>query len=555
MKAERISVKIPYRHKEIAKAAGFRWNPSTKEWRGYLSVMACVILRDYVEPSMQAKMDSFMQSFSKTVQIVSPILDAAPMNHQNEVAGRAKAVRRFGIFHDMGTGKTLSTIMIMQDLWSEQAVSRIVVVCPLAVMIEWESQISRFASVPVKTVRIGGLTPKKRKEAIRLFTKKKDCLMVAIVNYESLRKIENDLAMIRPEMAVFDESTRIKNRNAQQTKAAKKLSDQVEYAFALTGTPISNNVTELYSQLRCISPSCVGNNYWAFAKRYAEFGGFEGRQVMGMQNEKELKRILSHVSHTVRKEDVLDLPPKTYVRHEAVMTGEQLAAYAKAEKDFLIAIKAVRESDTNESNHLILIKNALVRMTFCQRIASGHVKEDLFKETVRFRNNAKADVLQAVVKDAGSAQIVVCARFREDLKIIQEIIEPMRSVVPFHGGLSNERADSNLTAFKEEKADALVMQVQKGGYGLNLANAPIIVFWNNWFSYGVRDQAEARIHRKGQEKNCLFVDLVAKSSVDELILQAIRNKQDISEALFGARNEKSYKINSDDLDLWMATEV
>lgn len=529
----KVSLKFPYELKHIPKSFGLRWNKSQKTWDGILSVDAALEMENKYSNN-GVNIQSFLNQFSYRRNLVTQLNSAQPMKHQEDAVSAIKGINRYGLFHDMGIGKTVSVLLAAQDLWQEKEITHLFVLAPLAVLMEWENQIQRFTTIPVTVQRIAHRKASKREIAFRLFLMPKDNLSIGLLNYEALRTIPEDILNDIPEtlMIVADESTRIKNRNAKATKIATKISDKkAKYAVILTGTPISNCVSELFSQIRFLSKSYLGGSYWRFIDRYARMGGFEGRQIIGPKNEETLHKVISYFTSTIKKEEVLDLPEKIYTTRTVTLTGTQLAAYEDAQDDFLFAVDAIEKTDPNEKEFYVLIKNALARMAYCQRIAAGHVREEDSEKIVRFKDNQKMKTLVDLIDDIGDQQFVIFCRFREDINMIEEALSETRNIVVFHGGLSSEESDRNLVRFQSGDADGFVSQVQKGGYGINLSMASIAIFYTNWFSYGTRDQAESRIHRKGQINKCQYIDIVAKDTVDEDILEAILRKKAVSDLI------------------------
>jgi SNF2 family DNA or RNA helicase len=531
----RIELQFDYEKRNIPSAAGLKFNKDSKTWRGQLTLMGAYVLYPHVAPPVQNKINNWLGKFNYEIDIQSSLRDITPMAHQEAGASAIKALKKYGAFFDMGTGKTVTTLLAIQDLFYSGDVETVLVLAPLAVIPEWEHQMDRFMTVPVNYLRLHHKKKAKREELIDEFLTPRHELSVGLINYESLSSILEYDPTFSVDMIVADESTRIKNRNANATKAAIKISDRAEYTVALSGTPMPNGVHELYSQIRFLSKKYVGNSYWKFADRYLEMGGFQGKQIVGEKNQEELRTVISYFSRRLRKEDVLDLPEKVYTKLEVNLIGEQKDAYESAQDDFLFAVDAFNQSNQKVTDYS-LVKNALHRLSVCQRIASGHItNED--GEILRFDKNPKLAALSELLGDFGDQPIIISARFHEDIEIIYEAVSRVdgRTPVKYHGGIPNNVAEKNLKKFQSGKADTFIMQVQKGSYGINLTVADTIVIWNNWFSYGTRDQLESRTHRKGQTNHCHYIDLVAHNTVDEAILESIAKKQSISEALFGVK--------------------
>jgi SNF2 family DNA or RNA helicase len=478
--------------------------------------------------------EAFLKDLTCRREIVTPLQEIEPAEHQLYSASRIKGIKRYGVLHQMGTGKTVTTLLAAQDLWLENEITHLLIVAPLGVLDEWEDQISRFATVAHSIFWIANKVRDKRTQKAREFVQKRKGLSIGLINYEGLSTTSQLLLKDPPQMVVADESTRIKSRSAQMTKNSTALAKHAKYAVILTGTPTPNNVTEIFSQVKFLSTKYLGGRYGTFINRYAVKGGWQGKQIVGSQNEEELRKVLSFFSDVVTKEEAIPgLPEQTYAVRKVDLTGAQRAAYNDAQSDFMFAVDAVNSSDASEKEYNVLVRNALARLAFCQRIASGHVREEDNFDVVRFKDNPKAKAVIEVIQDAGNVPVIIFARFREDIFLLQKAITDAIgcSVSIYCGGLHD--AEEQKARFKKGGSQIFISQVQKGGYGLNLTMSNLCIFYNNWFSYGVRDQAESRIHRRGQERSCHYIDIIARDTVDEQILEAIRQKESLAKILFG----------------------
>ena len=143
-----------------------------------------------------------------------------------------------------------------------------------------------------------------------------------------------------------------------------------------------------------------------------------------------------------------------------------------------------------------------------------------------------------LVREAGHQKVVVFSRFIEDIEMAREALQMAGfKAATYHGGVSQDRRTKIENAFLDRASDLQVVlaQVQTGGLGIDFSMASICVFFTNWFSWGVRDQAVSRLHRPGQTANVLVVDLLASNTVDETILMTVMDKRSISEVLFGSK--------------------
>jgi SNF2 family DNA or RNA helicase len=534
-----------------ARATGCKWDDDRRRWEVKVNLLSAAQIVSQAKPGDDVEVArAYIRGWDEPCPLVVPSTKEPEMPHQVQGTSRIIHRKRFFLTFDMGCGKTLSVIGAAQELFKDGEIDLLLVVVPLSVFGSWERQMARFCNVPYRIVHLTGDRKKRiaRMEDVKTlrasFRQKR--LIVGLVNYEALRLFADDLIKMKPGLVAFDESTFIKNRVAKMTKAAVRISRAAKYATALTGTPISNNVGDLFAQLNAVSSEFVGDNYSNFVHTFARFGGFKGKEIVGIQNEKGLDWILKRVSLRVRKEEVLQLPERTWETREVTLEDDQKDAYEKAEKEFYFAVAAVKkeiasgaEKDPERRKHLVtvLIKSALARLLRCQQIASGHCRDEA-GETILWPENPKLKEIVRLAEESGDQRIVIFSRFVEDLIQGQKALEAAGfRAEAFHGKVKHEkRAEIENEFLKDSTSLKVVLaQVKTGGFGIDFSRASICTFMTNWFSWAVRDQAESRLHRLGQKRNVSNIDLIAKGTVDELVLEMVLSKKSLSEVLFGRK--------------------
>lgn len=540
-----------YDEKFKAQACGATWDGDLRRWEVTANLLASAQILGQAKAGDEVDVvRAFIEKWDAQIPLVVPATRESLMPHQAKGSSEIIGRRRFFITFDMGTGKTATVIAAAQELFRDRKLDLVIVVAPLSVFGSWQRQVKRFCGVEYRVLELAGdrQERKERMEDITILRQSlvRKRLIFALVNYEALRLFLDDLIRLKPGMVAFDESTFIKNRSAQMTKAATRLSRTAPYATALTGTPISNNVGDLFGQLLAISPEFVGDNYWNFIREFATFGGYKGKEIIGSRNLKLLDWILKKCSYRVRKDEVLDLPELTQEARTIILEGDQLDAYKKAESDFYFAVEAVKKSmkelarkeDPEKRRELVtvLIKNAMTRLLRCQQIAGGHCKSEV-GDTIYWPENPKCAELVRIAQESGDQRIVVFSRFIEDLEQGRKALEGAGFPCEvYHGGVKHEdRARIENEFLKDQTPLRCVLtQVKTGGFGIDFSKASIAVFYNNWFSWAVRDQAQSRLHRLGQKRNVLCLDLIGERTVDEMVLETVLSKKSLSEALFGS---------------------
>jgi SNF2 family DNA or RNA helicase len=544
-------LKTDYEERVRARSIGAKWNAKIHRWVVPANVFAAEKLLRLPNVGGIEKVRSFLEGFDSGVSCTTPKTKLPLKPHQVEMVMRWLTFKRFMYFPEMGTGKTPAVIGAVQNLFEEGTLDLALVVAPLSVLNSWTRQIEKFCAVRHRVIMLTG-NAKVRTDKIEdvKYLRKSltgKVLIWVLVNYEALRRFEEKLSMLRPKAVCFDETTKIKNHSAQVTKSAIRLGDIAEYVVGLNGTPISNDVSELWSQCRAVSRTFLGEgstSFYEFMYEFCVMGGWKGKQVVGTKNLERLEGLLKKFSYRVRKEDVLDLPDRTWTTREVQLEGEQLAAYKSAEKEFYFAVNAVKKHTGERRQYAILVKNALGRLLRCQQIAAGFCKDEK-GEMIRWPDNPKTKELVEIVKEAGRQRVVIFSRFVEDIEMAHEAFTKAGIVsAVYYGGVKQEVRSNIENAFLDRSSNLQVVlaQVQTGGLGIDFSTAPICVFNTNWFSWGVRDQAESRVHRPGQTSNVLYIDNIGLETVDETVLMTIMDKKSISEVLFGAKVPEAEEV-------------
>lgn len=277
-----------------------------------------------------------------------------PFAHQAEGVQLLRGRVVYGLFDEPGCGKSKVVVDAANLLFLDRAISMVLVVAPNTVKAtwanEWWGQIATHTpkDFPHHVIR---LDSGKRWPNVEKITRRKSQELVwLITNYEALRSSANErwlsdvLAKMAPSMMVLDESTKIKNGRAQQSKAAHRLAGFATRRYILTGTPLAKNPLDLHSQFMFLDPFILGHSVVAFRNRYAVMGGYQvmGRpvQIVGWKNLDELKERISKHSRVIEKKSALpDLPDKLFTRIELPLGEEQARVYKQMRENAVASVE------------------------------------------------------------------------------------------------------------------------------------------------------------------------------------------------------------------------
>lgn len=535
--------------------SGLRWNRTTRCMVGPVSLnLLDGLARFYKLP---ADMETKRQRLGKTRREIdaerlaedpAPLLPY-PVNanlYKHQIRGANMALRAFGALDaktpgggfgelfEMGCGKTLTTIAVAGALYNLGKIDRVLVVAPTSVCSVWPHDLNQFATFPWEARVLLGDKKKRLKALNELENWPFKALRIAVINYESTHRegIFEALAAYKPDLIVCDESQRIKNPSAAQSKALHKLGDAAPFRMILSGTPVQNNAVDLYSQYRFLDPAVYGANFYAFKNRYCIMGGYGQHQIVGYRNMDELVEKEHSVAYRVTKEECLDLPQQTFINRYVQFTDAEQAIYEQLRKSSFL------ELETGENVTATTILTMYLRL---MQLTGGFLTADEStrpKQVNTAKLDALADIVDDYVMDAGK-KLVIFARFRAEIAAIENLLR-LRKIQygSIYGDVPMEERGKIVEDFQTNPATKVfVAQIQTAGLGITLHAASTAVFYSYDYNYANYAQALARIHRIGQRLPVTYIHLVVDGSIDEKILAALENKEDMAKTVVDSWRE------------------
>ena len=461
-----------------------------------------------------------------------------PYAHQMTALEKSWNKESYAYFMEMGTGKTKVLIDNMAMLYDKGKIDGALIIAPKGVIGTWYNQeIPTHLPDHIENVSVlwqANIT-KGQQEKLNELLKSSDKLHILIMNVEALSTskgtdfAESFLRTHNTIMAI-DESTTIKNSSAKRTKNILKLGPQSKYRRIMTGSPITKNPLDLYSQCEFLSSWLLDfASFYAFRNRYAEMKTIhaQGRSIQVVnffKNISELSEKLKGFSYRVLKEDCLDLPDKIYVKRNVALTEEQSKLY-KQMKTMALAILNGKQTTT------VTVLTQLMRL---HQITCGHFTAD-DGSTQNIKSNRINELMNVLEEVEGKA--IIWANYQKDMFEIKKAIEKEYgegSVVDYYGLTPQEDRQPNIKRFQEDpECRFFVGTPQTGGYGITLTQANTVVYYSNGYDLEKRLQSEDRAHRIGQKKSVTYVDLMADDTVDEKIVKALRKKINIASEVLG----------------------
>ena len=428
---------------------------------------------------------------------------------------------------DMGLGKTLQIIAFLLS----QKKSKSIVVVPTSVIYNWMDEFEKFAP-SIKIGLVHGSKSKRDKvlsafkrglgikiEEENLKEKSYEKYDVLLTTYGTLKNDEKAYENLSFDYCIIDEAQNIKNPTAQATLSVKNIKSGCN--IALTGTPIENNLMELWSIFDFVMPG------YLFTKER-----FRERFILDESNLSELKSLITPFILRRLKEDVLsELPEKLEKKYLVEMKGKQkqlYSFYVKAIKNQLNENKSSEKSGRDKINlfaYLTKLREICLDPSLVVPDYTG--------------GSSKLTVVKEIVKDASESgkKILLFSQFTSVLKKIEEDFKKEDiSYLYLDGGTSAKDRVERVKKFNEDSnIKVFLISLKAGGVGLNLTSASVVIHFDPWWNPAVEDQATDRAHRFGQENKVEVIKLVAKDTIEEKIVLMQEDKRELIQSLMDGK--------------------
>ena len=461
-----------------------------------------------------------------------------PNKHQLNALEKSWNKENFAYFMEMGTGKTKVLIDNLAMLYDKGKVDGALIIAPKGVVKTWyEQELPTHLPdhIDHTTVLWQANITKTQREKLESVLQNETNLLILIMNVEGLStdkgvNFARKFLLSHNTLMAVDESTTIKNPSAKRTKNIIAIGKQAKYRRIMTGSPITKNPLDLYSQCEFLAPWLLDfASYYAFRNRYAEMKTMHvrGRSIQVVnkfRNLSELSDTVKTFSDRVLKEDCLDLPPKNFIKRYVTLTPDQKKVYEQMKK------QAVAHLNGKVTSTMTVLTQ-LMRL---HQITCGHFTAD-DGSTQSVENNRLKELMSILEETEGKA--IIWANYQLSVgEIIQKIIKEYGedSYVHYYGLTSQEDRQDFIRKFQNNpKCRFLIGTPQTGGYGITLTQANTVIYYSNGYDLEKRLQSEDRAHRIGQKKTVTYIDLICEDTVDEKIVEALRKKINIASEVLG----------------------
>jgi len=466
-----------------------------------------------------------------------------PYEHQRNALNESAEKTQWAYFMEMGTGKTKVTIDNMAYLFLQRKIMAALVIAPKSVYTNWESEIETHMPnvIKYKTYKWNIDKPKDYHALSQL----KD-LKIFLINVEALstkRGFDACVDYLRENklnFVVLDESTTIKNRSAKRTKNILALQRLSHMRRILTGSPITKSPLDLYTQCQFLSPELLGfSSYLAFRNRYAEMTDIpvgSGRFISVPKYYKrleELEQKLKQFATRIRKDQCLDLKPKVRQKRYIELEGESKKIYEKLRTNAL----AIVEDST------ISFSNKLTEIIKLHQVCNGFTKND--DGEILTLHKSKINALDEILEET-DGKVIVWANYLYNIHEIIKFLEDKygkESVVSIYGDIDVQKRKEAVDRIQtDSKTRFLVGNPTTGGFGLTLTAVNTVIYYSNNYNLEVRMQSEDRAHRMGQKGTVVYIDIVAKGTLDEAIMKSLTSKGQIAAKTLGEEDLRSWLL-------------
>lgn len=427
-----------------------------------------------------------------------------------------------GILADeMGLGKTIQTIAFLLSNKDKKSI----VITPTALIYNWKNELEKFAP----TLKVGLLhAAKSEREKILDNIDNYDVILTTYTTYKNdIDKYKN----INFDYCIIDEAQNIKNPDAIITKAIKNVNAKVK--FALTGTPIENNLMELWSIFDFIMPGYLYNK-----------SKFKSIFVNNDKNIIELKNLIKpFILRRTKKEVITELPDK--IEQKIIIDLEK--EHKRAYKGYVNLI--TRKIKENNQDNITVFSYLTKLRQLC-------LSPELMVKNYQGRNS-KLDVLINIINDSSDEKILVFSQFTKVLEVIGKRLNEENISYSYLDGKTSAKDRVKLVEeFNTNNNKVFLISLKAGGTGLNLTSANIVVHFDPWWNPAVEDQASDRAHRIGQKNVVNVIKLIAKGTAEERVINLQETKKELIEDVINGNLDNSSTLKNlskdDIIDLFMS---
>lgn len=459
-----------------------------------------------------------MQNSADSSWSIPPELENILRTYQKNGYRFLRSIAEHG-FHglladDMGLGKTVQIIALLRAVQLEQGSLSALVVCPASLVLNWQSELHRFCPEMRVAVVMGTLT--ERKEILAASTSYE----VLISSYDQLKRDISLYETLHFDYQIIDEAQMIKNAKTKAAQSVKLI--QATHRFALSGTPVENRLSELWSIFDFLMPGYFFS-YQKFKERY-EIPAIKDGDAKALENVQ--KMAAPFLLRRLKSEVLKELPPKTESVRVLELQGEQKKLYTAALAEAKGSLKRVIEEGQLE-------KSTIRILAFLTRLRQICCDPSLCYENYK-GESSKLELCMELVNEAidGGHKVLLFSQFTSMLDIIREQFEKNGiSSYTIQGSTPKEKRQELVENFQKDHTNAFLISLKAGGLGLNLTAADVVILYDPWWNTAAENQAADRAYRMGQKNPVQVIRLIAAKTIEEKIMQLQEKKTELAEGV------------------------
>ena len=457
-----------------------------------------------------------------------------PYAHQLDALETSWDKENFAYFMEMGTGKSKVLLDNAAVLYDKGLINGLLLIAPKGVYKNWyDSEIPTHLPDHIQKKIVLWKTSdksKKQQTILNSLFKTETDLHILIMNVEAFSsgngtEFAQKFLSCHRSMIAIDESTTIKTPTSNRTKNILSLRPNSKYRRILTGSPVTKSPLDLFSQCLFLDPWLLDHqSYYTFRARYSickkiQVNGRQVEIVVGYRNLGELSEKIKPFSKRILKEDCLDLPSKSYVKHYVELTKEQKKVYEQMKKEAIAFLDGKMQSSAT-------VMTQLMRL---HQITCGHFTAD--DGTIKDIPCSRLTELMNILENVEGKSIIWSHYTHDVRRIISEIkkVYGDEAVVDYYGATDTDARSKNIKRFQTDpKCRFFVGTTHTGGYGITLTAGSNMIYFSNGYDLEKRQQSEARIDRIGQTQKMTYIDIMSQDTIDERIVKALRSKVNIA---------------------------
>lgn len=446
-----------------------------------------------------------------------------PYEYQHTAMQWIKDNPRCGLFLDMGLGKTVSTLTALQELMDECEVSRVLVVAPKKVAeTTWSTEAQKWDHL--KNLRVSKVMGTEKQRNLAL-AEKAD---VYVIGRDSFVWLVGKFSGMLPfDVLVIDELTSFKSPKSERFKAMRQAVPTVSRVIGLTGTPAPNGLIDLWAQMYCIDMGeRLGKSVTKYRETYFEthkWNNIVVRCDVKKGCEEIIRKKIADICLSMQAKDYLQLPDMITHTIHVDLSPKTMAAYTKFEKDKVLEFA---EEHSGEAAN-VLANSAAGLMNKLSQFANGAIYDE--ERNVHEIHSEKLDKLAEIVEAANGSGVLVFYQYQHDVTRIMQKLKGYR-VASYEG-------EQQLLDWNAHKLDVLLAHPASTAYGLNMQEGGHYIVWfGTGWNLEHYQQANARLHRQGQQHPVTVYKLICRSTVDERASAALDNKKGVQQSLLDSLN-------------------